>query len=106
MAIVTIGVVGTIAGAVVGGGVSIYQGHKNREMQKEFLQQQEKVRAENMELMKLMFSQNQQRQSAVAGFLTQSGYGDIANMMMASGGQGQGQGQQVQFPGNFPGNRQ
>jgi hypothetical protein len=103
MAIVTMGVIGIIGGALTTG-AGLYTASKNREMQKEFLSQQENVRKENMELMKMMFSQNQQRQAQTAQFLTQSGFGDIAQLMTGGGGQPmQGQGQQVQFPGNFRG---
>ncbi len=110
MAIVTMGVIGIIGGALTTG-AGLYTASKNREMQKEFLSQQEKVRAENMELMKAMFGQNQQRQAQTAQFLTQSGFGDIAQLMTGGQGQGQfgqvqGQGQPVQFQGNWPGNRQ
>jgi hypothetical protein len=102
MAVIVIGIGVSAVVGVIGGIGAAHEAKENRKMQEKFLEQQNKAREEDRQLMMMMMGQNQQRQAQTAQFLNQSGYGDIANLMMGGGGQQQGgmppgiQGQQGQ----------
>jgi hypothetical protein len=104
MAVIVIGIGVSAVVGVIGGIGAANEAKENRKMQEKFLEQQNKAREEDRQLMMLMMQQGNQRQAQTAQFLTQSGYGDIANLMGGNSGQGQGQ-VQGQFPqGQMPNN--